>query len=126
MEVFTLVDALNLVVESSMHAEFAGRPAVNRGLETSRPKSGRSDMRECLFLQLLFFLDSRQRLGVRFRVSGGDAQGYCTIFRALDRDGMGVGKSSAAIRCGFQRELASGAGGVNAHARKPVPGIIPL
>src|SRR5215475_6565253 len=83
-------------------------------------------MREALFLQLLFLLDSRQRLGVRLRVLSGDSEGHCTIFYTLYTDGVDVGKLGAAVRCGFERELAFTAGRVNAHTCNPVPGPVPL
>src|SRR5262249_52676102 len=125
-EVFPLMDALNFVIESSMYAEFTGRHAINRGLEGLRPQPRRSDMREDLFLQLLFLFDSRQRLGVRLRELFGNAGDHFRIFHPPDPYGMDVRKLSAFISCGFEHEPASAAARITPYARKPVPRPVPL
>jgi hypothetical protein len=90
-EIQSLVDALNFVIERSARAELARRSAIDRGLEVPRPQSVRSDMFESLFLQSLSLLDSRHRLGVRFRVLTGDAECRGAVMRQFDPNGMDIG-----------------------------------
>src|SRR5262245_47260662 len=90
-EIQPLMDALNFVIERAARAEFARRSAVDRDLEVSRPQPVRCDALESLFLQSLFLLDTRNRLGVRFRVLTGDAEGRDAVMRRSDPNGMDIG-----------------------------------
>src|SRR5262249_13667013 len=122
----SLMDALNLMIETTAYAEFTGPHALNRRREFPRPQSERRDAGENVFLQRLFLFDSRQRLGVRFRISIGDADDYGRVVSALDPDGMNVGEAVAAHCRGFERELASTHSRVNVHPREPAPQPAPL
>jgi len=125
-EIQPLMDALNFVIERAARAEFARRPAIDRGLEAPRPQPVRSDALESLFLQSLFLRDSRHRLGVRFRVLTGDAEGSGVVMRQFDPDGMDIGESSPARRYGFECESVSAGARIKGRPREPIPGPIPL
>src|SRR5215813_4098051 len=125
-EIQPLMDALNFVIERAAGAEFARRSTIDRGLEVTRPQPVRSNARESLFLRSLFLLDSRHRLGVRFRVLTGDAESRGVVMRQFDPNRMDIGESPPARRYAFECEPASAGVRIKGRPRKPIPGPIPL